>query len=225
MSSERLSVKHEDDTQQLRRAFTIALCFALFLWLIKLMEMLLTLDLAQYGVYPGRLSGLVNVLWAPLIHGSLSHLFANTAPIIVLGTALLYGYPKSARIVLLVVYFGTGLGVWLFARQSYHIGASGLSFGMMFFLFVIGVLRWDKRAIAISMVVFFLYGSMVWGILPGNPGISYESHLFGAVIGVILAFFLKKRDPAPPKKQYSWEGEEEDANESVVSDFDAYKCR
>ena len=218
MSSDPLSVNPEDDTRQLRRAFILAACFALFLWLIKLMEMLLTLDLAQYGVYPGRISGLVGILWAPLIHGSLSHLFANTTPIIILATALLYGYPKSAKIVLPVVYFGAGFSVWLFARQSYHIGASGLIFGMMFFVFVIGTLRWDKRAIALSLVVFFLYGSMVWGIIPINPGISFESHLFGAAIGVALAFFFKNRDPRPPEKHYSWEDKEEDTDDSVVSD-------
>ena len=221
MSSDPLPVNPEEDMRQLRRAFFIVSCFALLLWLIKLMEMLLALDLARYGVYPGRPSGLLGILWAPLIHGSLSHLFANTAPIIILGTALLYGYPKSARIVLPVIYFGSGFGVWLFARESYHIGASGLSFGMLFFVFTIGTLRWDKRAIALSMALFFLYGSMVWGIFPGDPRISFESHLFGAAIGAALAVILKNHDPAPPRKQYSWEGEE-DADESAGSDLDAH---
>ena len=216
MSSDPLPVNPEEDVRQLRRAFFIVACFALLLWLIKLMEMLLALDLARYGVYPGRPSGLLGILWAPLIHGSLSHLFANTAPIIILGTALLYGYPKSARIVLPVIYFGSGFGVWLFARESYHIGASGLSFGMLFFVFTIGTLRWDKRAIALSMALFFLYGSMVWGIFPGDPRISFESHLFGAAIGIALAVILKNHDPAPPRKQYSWEGEE-DPDESAGS--------
>lgn len=210
MSTAHSPVNPEDDARQLRRAFAIAACFVVFLWLIQLMEIFLALDLARYGVYPGRLSGSMGILWAPLIHGSLSHLFANTAPIIILGTALLYGYPKSARIVLPVVYVGSGIGVWLFARQSYHIGASGLTFGMMFFVFTIGVLRWDKRAIALSLAVFFLYGSMVWGIFPGNPRISFESHLFGAAFGFVMAVILKDRDPAPLEKKYSWEGEEED---------------
>ncbi len=221
MSSDPLPVNPEVDARLLRKAFTITVCFALLLWLIKLMEISLALDLTRYGVYPGRLSGFFGMLWAPLIHGSLSHLFANTAPIIILGTALLYGYPKSARIVLPVVYFGSGLGVWLFARESYHIGASGLSFGMLFFVFTIGTLRWDKRAIALSMALFFLYGSMVWGIFPGDPRISFESHLCGAAIGVALAFILRNHDPAPPKKQYSWEGDEE-ADESAGSDLDTH---
>jgi len=85
----------------------------------------------------------------------------------------------------------------------------------MFFLFVVGALRWDKRAIALSMIVFFLYGSMIWGIFPLEPGISFESHFFGAIIGVVLAIVLKNRDPAPLEKTYSWEDEtDEEANEA-----------
>jgi membrane associated rhomboid family serine protease len=155
------------------------------------------------------------ILTGALIHGSWSHLFANTLPVIILGTALLYGYPRSARIVLAAVYLGSGLGVWLFAREAYHIGASGLTFGVMFFLFVIGALRWDKRAIVLSMIVFFLYGSMIWGIFPSAPNISFESHLFGALTGVMLAIVLKNHDPAPVEKKYSWEDETADDLEEV----------
>lgn len=140
----------------------------------------------------------------------MAHLVSNTLPILVLGSALLYGYPKSARIVLPVLFLGTGLGVWLFGRESYHIGASGLAFGTMFFVFTIGALRWDRRAIALSSIVFFLYGGMVWGVFPGDPSISYESHLLGALLGVVLAVLLRKLDPEPAPKRYSWEDEEEE---------------
>jgi hypothetical protein len=101
-------------------------------------------------------------------------------------------------------------GVWLYARETYHIGASGLTFGMLFFIFAIGALRWDRRAIALSMLVFFLYGGMIWGIFPGRPGISFEYHFFGAAIGVLGAIALRNLDPAPPKKKYSWEFEGDD---------------
>ncbi len=184
--------------------------FAAVLWAVKISEELLGLELATYGIYPRRLSGLVGILTAPFIHGSVAHLLSNTAPIIILGAALLYGYPKSARIALPVLFFGAGLGVWLFARESYHIGASGLAFGMMFFVFAIGVVRWDRRAIALSLIVFFLYGGMVWGVFPGDPGISYESHLFGALLGTALAVLLRKLDPEPAPKRYSWEDEVDD---------------
>jgi len=118
-------------------------------------------------------------------------------------------YPHA----LAVIYLGSGLGVWLFARSAYHIGASGLTFGMMFFVFTIGALRWDKRAIALSLIVFFLYGGMIWGIFPTTPGISFEYHFFGAVLGVAMAVLLKNRDPAPPHKKYSWEEEQDDSDE------------
>jgi len=193
----------------LKRSFTTAAAFVAVLWIIKIVETLYAVSFIEYGVYPGRLSGFSGILWAPLIHSSYSHLFANTAPLLILGSALLYGYPKSARIVIPAVYFGTGLGVWFFARHAYHVGASGLAFGFMFFVFTIGALRWDRRAIALSMVVFFLYGSMIWGIFPSDPNISYESHFFGAMIGIILAVVLRNLDPRKAEKHYSWEGDDD----------------
>jgi len=203
------------DARRLRRSFAASLGFAAALWLIELAELILHLDFTRYGVYPRTLQGLSGILLAPLIHGSLAHVFSNTLPIIILGTALLYGYPRSARLVLPVLYFGTGIGVWLFGRSAWHIGASGLIFGMMFFIATIGVLRWDTRSIALAMVVFLLYGGMVWGVLPGDPSVSFESHLAGALLGVALAVWLKNRDPAPPPKRYSWEDEEEVSDEEV----------
>ena len=197
----------QDDRNRLRHCFRLAAAFAALLWVIRSAEVVFQLELVRYGVYPLQPGGLVGILAGPLIHGSWSHLFANTLPVIILGTALLYGYPRSAKPVLAAVYLGSGLGVWLFAREAYHIGASGLTFGVMFFLFVVGALRWDKRAIALSMIVFFLYGSMIWGVFPSEPGISFESHFFGAAIGVALAMLLKNHDPAPPPKKYSWEDE------------------
>ena len=198
-----------EDSRHLKRSFTIVASFTALLWLIQIIEMTLAANFAVYGVYPGQLSGLTGVLWAPLIHSSFSHLFANTAPLLILGTTLVYGYPKSAKIVIPAVYFGTGLGVWLFARDAYHVGASGLTFGFMFFVFTVGVLRWGRQAIALSLVVFLLYGGMIWGVFPNKPDISYESHFFGAMIGVVLAVLLRNYDPQPPEKQYSWEEDDE----------------
>ncbi|MEN8178243.1 MAG: rhomboid family intramembrane serine protease [Pseudomonadota bacterium] len=186
-------LKPKKGTQHLRRSFILAVSLAALLWLIKLVDVIFGFDLVQYGVYPRRLSGLIGIVWAPLIHGSMSHVFANTTPIIILGTALLYGYPKLAIFVIPAIYSGSGLGVWLFARSAYHIGSSGLIFGMMFFVFTIGVLRWDRLAITLSLLVFLLYGGMIWGIFPGTPGVSFESHFFGAMTGIALAILLKPR--------------------------------
>lgn len=198
-----------EDSRHLKRTFTLVASFTAALWIIKIVEMAIGANFIKYGVYPGQLSGLTGILWAPLIHGSFSHLFANTAPLLILGTALLYGYPKSARVVIPIVYFGAGLSVWFFARHAYHVGASGLTFGFMFFVFTIGALRWDRRAIALSMIVFFLYGGMVAGIFPNEPDISFESHFFGATIGFTLAVFLRNYDTRTPRKRYSWEEEED----------------
>lgn len=207
-----------EDPRRLRRAFIPVLAFVCVLWAFKLVEAVADLSFVHLGVFPQRLDGLDGVLWAPLIHGSWSHLFANTAPLIVLGTALLYGYPRSARIVLPAVYLGAGLAVWLFARPSYHIGASGLNFGLLFFIFTIGVLRWDRLAIALAMIVFFLYGSMIWGIFPHDPSVSYETHLFGAGIGFMLAFVLRWRDPPRPRQRYSWEDEDEEEGDGETAE-------
>lgn len=208
------------DSRHLKRSFFIIATFTAILWLIKIIEKSAGISLVEYGVYPGRAEGLFGILWAPLIHGSVAHLFANTAPLLILGTALLYGYPRSARIVIPVVYFGTGLGVWLFGRHAFHVGASSLTFGFMFFVFTVGALRWDRRAIALSMVVFFLYGGMIWGIFPVDPDISYESHFFGAMIGIMLAVILRNHDPRAPEKRYSWEDEDETGPESEDSSSD-----
>ena len=194
---------------RMRSAFVVALSFSLLLWLIKLLEFVGGLDFSRFGIYPRQLEGLPGILLAPFIHGSFAHLFANTAPIIVIGTMLLYAYPRSAKVVLPVVYLAGGSAVWLFARDAYHIGASGLTFGMLFFVFTVGALRWERRAIAISLIVFFLYGSAIWGVLPSTHDVSFESHLSGALIGIVLAFLLRHWDPGPPPKQYSWEREAE----------------
>lgn len=200
----------KNDANQLRHSFNLSLLFVGLLWAIKFIEKLFDFNFVQYGVFPQQVSGLIGILLAPLIHSSFSHLVSNSLAIVILGTSLLYGYPKASKIVLPVVYLGTGIGVWLFAREAYHIGASGLTFGMMFFVFMIGALRWDKRAIVLSLIVFFLYGSMIWGVFPSDPDISFETHFFGAVIGIVLAFILRNLDPRPPEKTYSWEEEPDD---------------
>ena len=103
--------------------------------------------------------------------------------------------------------------MWLFAREAYHVGASGLAFGMLFFVSTIGVVRWERRTIALSLVVLFLYGGMIWGVIPGAHDVSFESHLSGALIGIVLAFLLRNRDPGPPRNQYSWEHDETETDD------------
>jgi membrane associated rhomboid family serine protease len=198
------------DQPSLERSALAVGMFVALLWVIWAAGSLFHLDLYRYGVYPRTLGGLVGILFAPLVHGSWEHLFANTLPVFVLGTALVYGYPRSASIVIPGIYLASGFAVWLFARPSFHVGASGLAHGLMFFVFVAGILRRDRRAIALSLLVFFLYGGMLWTILPQAPQVSFEYHLSGALSGLVLAVALRRLDPPPPEKRYSWELESED---------------
>jgi len=209
----------DQDARRLRRAFLAVVGFAVLLWTIRIAESLFGLGLSDYALYPGDIFGLRGVLFAPLLHGGFAHLIANTSPILVLGIALIYGYPKAARIVVPLVWLGSGLAVWLFARPAFHLGASGLTFGMLFFVFTVGILRWDRRAIALSLGVFLLYGGMIWGVLPSDPRISFEYHLSGAAFGVLSAFLFKNLDPPPAEKTYSWEGEDEEDDDWPFGDL------
>ncbi|UAA37283.1 rhomboid family intramembrane serine protease [Paraneptunicella aestuarii] len=196
-------------TPTFKSAITKTCLFVLVLWLIKTSEQLFHLKLQLLGVYPGELSGLIGILTAPLIHGSYEHLFSNTLPTLILGTVLFYGYPKSSKWVIPLVWIGSGIGVWLFARDSYHVGASGLTHGIFFYLLITSILRRDKRSIALMMIAFFMYGSMVLTILPREQQISFEYHLFGAIFGVLSAAIFYKWDPKLERKKYDWENEHE----------------
>ena len=122
-------------------------------------------------------------------------------------TVVLYFYPKVAYKVFTIIYFGSGILVWFFGREVYHIGASGIIYGFVSFLFFSGIFRKDNRSIALALVVIFLYGGLIWGVLPVEKGVSWESHLFGAIVGLISAFIFRKVDPP---KRYDWEDENSD---------------
>lgn len=203
------------------RNFIIPLTFPFVIWVIHLISYLFNINLSQFGVLPRNLYGLIGIIASPLIHGSFSHLLSNTAPLIILGISIFYFYPKKAYVSFLVIYLGTGILVWLLGREVYHIGASGVVYGYVSFLFFNGLFRKDNRSIALSLLVVFMYGGLVWGILPGMKGISWESHFFGAVMGLIAAFIFRKTDP--PKK-YDWEDEEESfPKEKLEISYDADK--
>jgi len=198
----------EQQAEVLLKPIAIKVIVAIvFIWLIKGGELVFNVDLSGYGIYPLEVDHLTGILVAPLLHGSFEHLLSNTLALFILVTALFYEYPKSAKWTLFIIYIGSGIGVWLFARQAHHLGASGLTHGLMFFLFIIGVIRRDKPAMALSMIVFFLYGSMVWGVLPTKEEISFETHFFGALMGMICAIIFRHHDPKPIEKIYSWEEE------------------
>lgn len=183
----------------------------LLLWVIKLGEILTNIDLGFLGVYPLHWKGLPGIITAPLIHADISHLFANSIPLFVLSSALLFFYREIAVRVFILILLITGLSVWIGAREAYHIGASGVVYGLVAFLFVSGIIRKNPSLLAITMLVTFLYGSMVWGIFPDlfpEKNISFESHFWGLISGAILAIYYKNQG-GPKRKKYQWEIDEE----------------
>ena len=185
----------------------------------EMLESWLGQSLGGLGVRPGEWSGLIGLITAPVVHGSVEHLVANSLPLLVLGTLTLAVYPKSSMRAIVFIWLASGFGIWVFGRHSTHIGASGISHGLMFFLFVLGVMRRDRPAVAAALIAFFLYGGMLLTVLPGDPKISWEAHLFGALAGVIAALVWRKRDPAPPRKRYSWEVEDAAGVEPLWSEL------
>jgi len=166
--------------------------------------------LSHFGVYPREFKGLFGILSSPFIHGDWKHLFNNSVPLIVLGSALFHFYNRLAIRVWIYSIIFTGILVWLGGRLSFHIGASGLVYALATFLFFSGFIRKHKPLMAISMIVVFIYGGMVWGIFPKDEHISWEGHLFGAINGLFWALYY--RDEGPQRKKYSWEIEEEILN-------------
>lgn len=181
------------------------------LWFIEGLEWILDANFGRFGIYPRKWESLPGIFLAPFIHGDWAHLASNSLPLFFLTLGLFYFYRPIAWQVLAVLVVGGGIWVWVAARSSYHIGASGLVYGLAFFLFFSGVFRKDARAIALALVVAFFYGSMVWGIFPAivEAHVSWESHLFGGLAGIVAAYYYRKKG-LPPRKRYAWEDEPEE---------------
>jgi len=190
--------EREKDLEALKRSFLFSLSFTALLWIVRLLETASNLPLSSYGIRPKEWIGLPGILFSPLLHGDMLHLFSNTPPLILLGGGLLYLYRESSlRVAIIVVLLG-GFLVWLFGRPANHIGASGLIYGMGFFIFISGVQRRSPGSIALALIVVFLYGGMVWGVFPQERGVSWEGHLFGALSGSLCAFWFRRLDLPPP---------------------------
>lgn len=165
--------------------------FVLVLWVVYWAEIRFHLNFTPYGLKPQSLSGLVGVLTSPFIHGGIGHLYRNTIPVFVLSAGLFYFYKDISWKTLLFGLLLSGLLTWFIGRPSYHIGASGMVYFLASFLFFKGIRSKNYRLVALSLVVVFLYGSLVWGTLPGKPGISWEGHLSGFIAGFVLSFVFK----------------------------------
>jgi membrane associated rhomboid family serine protease len=204
-------VKQEKLNMSGIHAIRVSLFFLIVMWLVYWAEFIFFIDFYQFGVLPGKLSGLKGVFLMPFIHSKNDpfHIINNSLPMLFLSMALFYFYRSIAWAVLLFGWISSGLLLWFFAEQngSSHIGMSGIIYMLAFFLFFSGVFRKYKPLQAISLFIAFLYGSMVWGLFPLQVKVSWEGHLSGAFVGIILAVLYRKRGPQRPKYQYEIERE------------------
>jgi membrane associated rhomboid family serine protease len=212
------------DRTRVRRALNASLAFVLLLAVVFAAQQ--GSEWRALTVTPGSAAGLLGLLTAPLLHGSVAHVLANATALLILGTLAGTAYPKASLRALPLLWLGSGLGAWLLGEPgSHHLGASGVTHGLMFLVFVLGLLRRDRPAIAAGMIAFLFYGGMVLTVLPREAGVSWESHLGGALGGVLAAFQLRRTDPAPPRKRYSWEIEEELAEAEAARERDTFETR
>ncbi|HOF16674.1 MAG TPA: rhomboid family intramembrane serine protease [Bacteroidales bacterium] len=209
------------EKKEIIRALYFPCSFVVLLWIIYFISTKISFNLSILGLHPLSWKGLAGIFFAPLIHLDFDHLFNNTTSFIVIGFGLFYLYKRAAISIFFFIYFLSGLWGWFFAREGYHIGASGLIYGMFFFLITSAFLKKERKLIAFSLIIIFLYGAIVWGFFPDFfPGknISWEIHTTGAVAGAIAAFFFKNEGP----KKHDPFADEEDEEEEENEDEDAY---
>jgi len=182
------------------------LLMIMVIWLAFWADLRFDVAFGKWGIRPMTLEGLKGVIFAPFIHGSLKHLFNNSVPLFALSAALFFFYRNVRWKVLLWGTLLTGLLTWVIARPAMHIGASGVVYMLVAFLFFKGIISRRYQLIAISLIVVFLYGGLLWYLFPVDPKISWEGHLSGFIVGFILAFVLKQ--PKLENKKYDWEQED-----------------
>jgi len=188
--------------------------FLLLLWAVKFFEISMELSFVEGGVYPRNWRGVQGILFSPLVHGDWKHLLDNSMPVFLLSLALFYFYRDIAYKIWGLIYLLGGILLWGVGREAYHIGASGLIYGLAAFLFLSGLIRRVNSLIAISLLVVFWYGSMVWGLLPFDFEVSFEAHITGAVSGLILALVYRDQGPEPQGSKFEEEEEEEEEEEA-----------
>lgn len=196
----------EEDKSNLKSIIFSALfplVFVITMWLVKMGETILHQEFTEWGIFPQTALGLRGILFSPFLHGSWAHLVSNTLPFLLLGFGLFNFYKSKAWIVLGFIYIFSGFLTWIMGRESYHIGASSIIYGLEFFILISAIIRREQRLMAFSMLIIFLYGSIVWGFFPQffpNENISWEGHLSGAISGAIMAYYYRK--DGPHKKEF-----------------------
>ena len=195
----------------LKNATIPAISIVGLLWLVYIVDYILPVNFYEWGVQAQTWKGLRGILFMPLIHApeNIKHIFNNSLPTFLLLTALFYSYKEVAWRVFLSSWVLTGFFVWIFAirNSGYHIGMSGVIYALVGFLFTSGVIRRFFPLQALSLFVVFLYGSLIWGIFPMDPQVSWQGHLMGLIVGIWLAFYFRTEGPKRPKFQYEIEKE------------------
>jgi len=193
----------------------------LVMWFVYWFEIRFGVDFTRWGVRPRTLSGLRGIVFSPFIHSSIKHLWHNTVPVFVLSAALFYFYKNISFRVLLWITVISGVGTWCIGRASFHIGMSGVIYGLASFLFFKGIQAKHFRLIALSLLVVFLYGSLIWGTLPLDQKVSWEGHLSGFLSGIILGLFSFRESVISKHPTYAWESPEyNEENDPFMRQFD-----
>jgi len=194
------------------------------LWVTFLTNDIFGLHLNEYGLIPRKIEGLSGIFTMPFLHGDLEHLFSNSIPLVVLLFSIFYFFNNKAVLILLMTWFMAGIFTWVIGTEGVHIGASGIVYALAFFLVTISILKQEPKLMAYSLIIIFLYGSIVWGFFPQlfpDKHISWEGHLAGAITGITLAFFYKNEGPVKKiyfeEEEEGEEGEEEKREEENVS--------
>jgi membrane associated rhomboid family serine protease len=180
-------------------SFFIPFLFIVLLWIILLLDFTFHLNLYQFGVQPLTLSGLRGIIFSPLIHAGFDHLMSNTFPLLFLAAATIYFYRTLAYKIFFWIWVLDGIGVWLIGRDSYHIGASGIIYGLASFVMISGFVRNNRALLALSLAVAFYYGGIVFGMAPTDSDISWEAHLVGFAAGIFLAIYYRHHGPEDEK--------------------------
>lgn len=215
---------HTIEKKRARLAFLPAIVFVVLVWLAFIIDYVGVLGgtlfggrLPRLGILPGTVDGLAGIIFSPFIHSSFSHLLSNTLPLLILIWFLFYFYSKIAFGAFACLWLSSGFFTWIIGRGAYHVGASGLVFALLFFLFFSGIFRKYIPLVAVSLIVAFIYGSTIWSIFPitemVDASISWEGHLSGAISGLIFALVFRKQGPQKP--EVVWEEEETEYDEET----------
>jgi membrane associated rhomboid family serine protease len=212
----------EEKKNVLFESMKLPLAFLAAIWLIHIFQFIFNLHLGYLGVFPREWFGLKGIITSPLIHSDFSHLTNNSIPFLVLGTMMMFFYRKVAISSFFMIYFITGIAVWLLARQTYHVGLSGVVFGLVTFIMSNGFFRRNMRSIVLALIVFLLYSGMLAGVFPMKEGISWESHLYGALAGIFTAYYYKEELEAEEEDPYA-EDESDLQNDSYFLPRDIFE--